>query len=111
MINISDMSQILPTKPRPLLGRWQFTFGSSVRRQVVFEIREGINLSCVSGAMLGFLGSKNYWEVGLMKNGSVITSTITPGLTADVVEKLIKELKGLDSLKMMINLMGGECNV
>ncbi|MGL5022234.1 MAG: hypothetical protein ACRC5S_02950 [Cetobacterium sp.] len=76
-----------------------------VVRQIVFKITDSINLSCISGNGLGYLCSKNYWEVALIKENSLIPNTLKPGLIPEKVEEIIEKLKLLNEEKDILEYM------
>lgn len=84
-----------------------FKTTKKVVRQIVFKITDSINLSCVSGNGLGYLCSKNYWEIALIKENSLMPNTLTTGLSQKKVEEIIKKLKILKKEKKILEYM--EC--
>ncbi|WP_330112595.1 hypothetical protein VSU16_14545 (plasmid) [Cetobacterium somerae] len=85
-----------------------FKTTKKVVRQIVFKITDSINLSCVSGNGLGHLCSRNYWEIALIKENSLMPSTLTPGLNPKKVEEIIKKLKLLNGEKEILEYMEWE---
>lgn len=93
-----------------LVEKYKGKFLNFTRRQLVFKINESVLLSCVTGSLIGYLCSKNYWEIALMNNGRLVERSIKTGIRAEQIESIIKKIKNETETKKMLDIIKGEIN-